>query len=187
LFELSGFHDKLVEKAAAKTVSVEPAAGGTMTETVYVTSSNTAVFRCPHCQRTKNVDVATLGDLKQPLRFKVKCPCGQTTVSVIEQRRRYRKETNLPGTYVHYVNGQPKGKGAVQIKDLSTSGMKLLIATSEHFAVGDLLKISFQLDDPPRSQIQKKVLIRKLTPPLIGTEFAPTETLDKALGFYLRS
>jgi hypothetical protein len=54
-------------------------------------------------------------------------------------------------------------------------------------AVGDLLKVSFQLDDPPRSQIQKKVVIRNISPPLIGTEFAPTETLDKALGFYLRS
>ena len=158
-----------------------------MTETVYVTSSNTAVFRCPHCQRTKNVDVSTFGEIKQPLRFKVKCPCGQTTVSVIEKRRRYRKETNLSGTYVHYVDGQPKGKGSVQIKDISTTGMKLQIATRETFAVGDLLKISFQLDDPPRSQILKKVLIRNISHPLIGTEFAPTETLDKALGFYLRS
>jgi glutaredoxin len=158
-----------------------------MTETVYVTSSNTAVFRCPHCQRTKNVDVSTFGETKQPLRFKVKCPCGQTTVSVIEKRRRYRKETRLPGTYVHYVDGQPKGKGPVEIKDISTTGMKLLIATRETFAVGDLLKVSFQLDDPPRSHIQKKVLIRNISHPLIGTEFAPTETLDKALGFYLRS
>jgi len=158
-----------------------------VTETVYITSSNTAVFRCPHCQRTKNVDVSTFGEMKQPLRFKVKCPCGQTTVSVIEKRRRYRKETNLAGTYIHYVNGQPKGKGPVRIKDLSTSGMKLLISASETFAVGDLLKVSFQLDDPPRSLVQKKVVIRNVSPPLVGTEFAPTETIDKALGFYLRS
>jgi hypothetical protein len=158
-----------------------------MTETVYITSSNTAVFRCPHCQRTKNVDVSTFGEIKQPLRFKVKCPCGQTTVSVIEKRRRYRKETDLAGSYVHYVNGQPKGKGLLRIKDISTNGMKLLIATIDTFAVGDLLKITFQLDDPPRSQIHKKVVVRNISPPLIGAEFAPTETIDKALGFYLRS
>jgi hypothetical protein len=158
-----------------------------MAETVYITSSNTAVFRCPHCQRTKPVDVSSFGELKQPLRFKVKCPCGQTTVSVIEKRRRYRKETNLVGTYVHYVDGQPKGKGPVRIKDVSTSGMKLQITGSDTFAIGDLLKVSFQLDDPPRSQVQKKVVIRNISPTLIGTEFAPTETIDKALGFYLRS
>lgn len=158
-----------------------------MVETVYITGGSTAMFRCPHCQRTKCVDVSTFGEFKPPLKFKVKCPCGQTTVSVLEMRRRYRKDTNLAGTYVHYVDGQPKGKGPVRIKDLSTSGMKLLITGSETFAVGDLLKISFQLDDPPRSQIQKKVVIRNITPPVIGTEFAPTETIDKALGFYLRS
>jgi hypothetical protein len=65
--------------------------------------------------------------------------------------------------------------------------MKLLITASETLAIGDLLKVSFQLDNPARSQIQKKVVIRNISPPLIGAEFAPTETLDKALGFYLRS
>jgi hypothetical protein len=158
-----------------------------MAETVYITSSNMAVFRCPHCQRTKHVDVSTFGDIKQPLRFKMKCPCGQTTAAVIEMRRRFRKATNLAGTYVHYVNGQPRGKGSVRIKDLSTSGMKLVINASETLAVGDLLKVSFHLDDPQHSLIHKKVVIRNISPPLIGTEFAPTETLDKALGFYLRA
>jgi hypothetical protein len=158
-----------------------------MAETVYMTDSSTAMFRCPHCQRTKKMDVSTFGEQKQPLRFKVKCPCGQTTVSVLEKRRRYRKDTNFSGTYVHYVDGRPQSKGPARIKNLSTSGMKLLITSSENFAVGDLLKVSFQLDDPPRSLIQKKVVIRNLSLPLIGTEFAPTETIDKALGFYLRS
>jgi glutaredoxin len=158
-----------------------------MTETVYITSDNTAVFRCPHCQRTKNVDISAFGDLKKPMRFKVKCPCGQITVSVLEKRRRYRKEVDLVGTYVHYVNGQPKGKGSLRVKDLSTSGLKLSINTSEPLAVGDLLQVSFHLDNAKRSFIQKKLVIRNISLPYIGTEFAPTETLDKALGFYLRS
>jgi len=158
-----------------------------MAETVYITSSNTAVFRCPHCQRTKNVDISTFGDLNQPLRFKVKCPCGQITVSVLEKRRRYRKETDLVGTYVHYVNGQPKGKGSLRVKDLSTSGLKLKITSSEPLAIGDVLQVSFQLDNPQRSLVQKKVVVQNISLPYVGVEFAPAETLDKALGFYLRS
>jgi len=158
-----------------------------MAETVYITSNNTAVFRCPHCQRTKNVDISTFKDLNQPLRFKVKCPCGQITVSVIEKRRRYRKETDLVGTYVHYVNGQPRGKGSLRVKDLSTSGLKLMITSSESLAIGDVLKVSFQLDDPQRRLVQKKVVVQNISLPYVGVEFAPTETLDKALGFYLRS
>jgi hypothetical protein len=157
-----------------------------MEEKLFITSENTVVFRCPHCQRTKTVDVATLGDLARPLRFRLKCPCGQVTSSVIDKRRRFRKETSFPGTYVHYVDGQPRGKGSLTVKDLSVNGMKLMIASGETFNRGDVLKVAFKLDDAKRSLVEKKVVIRSISPPFFGTEFAPTETLDKALGFYLR-
>ena len=157
-----------------------------MDEKLFITSENTVVFRCPHCQRTKTVDVATLGDLARPLRFRLKCPCGQVTSSVIDKRRRFRKETSFPGTYVHYVDGQPRGKGSLTVKDLSVNGMKLMIASGETFNRGDVLKVAFKLDDAKRSLVEKKVVIRSISPPFFGTEFAPTETLDKALGFYLR-
>ena len=158
-----------------------------MAETVYISSNNTAVFRCPHCQRTKTVDVSTFGDLRQPLRFKLKCPCGQVSVSMLDKRLRYRKETNFPGSYVHYVNGQPKSKGSMRVKDLSNNGMKLLITGNDSFAVGDMLKVSFKLDDAQHSLVEKKVIVRNISSPYVGTELAPTETIDKALGFYLRS
>jgi hypothetical protein len=158
-----------------------------MAETVYISSDNTAVFRCPHCQRTKTVDASGFGDFQQPLRFKLKCPCGQVTVSILNKRRRYRKETDFPGSYVHFVNGRPKSKGSMRVKDLSSNGMKLLITGSETFAIGDMLKVSFNLDDARRSPVQKKVIVRNISPPHVGTELAPTETIDKALGFYLRS
>lgn len=157
-----------------------------MEEKVFITSENTVVFRCPQCQRTKTVDVAALGDLSQPLRFRLKCPCGQATTSVVDKRRRFRKETSFPGTYVHYVDGQPRGKGSLTVKDLSVNGMKLMIASGETFNRGDVLKVAFRLDDAQRSPVEKKVIIRSISPPFVGTEFAPTETLDKALGFYLR-
>jgi hypothetical protein len=157
-----------------------------MDEKIFITSENTVVFRCPHCQRTKTVDVASLGDLAQPLRFRLKCPCGQVTTSVVDKRRRFRKETHFPGSYVHYVDGQPRGKGSLTVKDLSVNGMKLMIASGETFNRGDVLKVSFRLDDAQRNPVEKKVIIRSISPPFFGTEFAPTETLDKALGFYLR-
>ena len=158
-----------------------------MAETVYITSDNTAVFRCPHCQRTKTMDASAFGELRQPLRFKLKCPCGQITACLLEKRRRYRKETNFPGSYVHYVDGQPKSKGAMRVKDLSNNGMKLLTTASESFAVGDILRVSFHLDDTQRSLVQKKVIVRNISGQYVGTEFVPTEIIDKALGFYLRS
>lgn len=158
-----------------------------MAETVYVTGNNTAVVRCPDCQRTKTVDVSAYREVKQALRLKVKCPCGRITTSILEKRRVFRKEIDLPGTYIHYVEGRPKDKGAMTVKDISISGMKLMIPSIASFAAGDVLQISFRLDDAHRSQIQKKVIVRNINPPYIGVETAPTETGDKALGFYLRS
>ncbi|RPJ72622.1 MAG: PilZ domain-containing protein [Desulfobacteraceae bacterium] len=158
-----------------------------MAETVYITSENQAIFRCPVCQRTKTVDVTAFDQLKPPLRFRMKCPCGHETTAIVEKRRRFRKETSLPGHYVHYVNGQPKGKGAMTVKDLSTTGMKLEVVASGTMAEGDLLKVEFKLDNPARSLVTKKLIIRNIVGNLIGTQFAPTETVDKALGFYLRS
>jgi hypothetical protein len=158
-----------------------------MDETVYISSSNTAVFRCPQCQRTKTLDVSTFGEFKSPLRFKLTCPCGHVSSAFLEKRKRYRKGSHLPGTYVHYVNGQPQGKGTLTVKDLSTNGMKLVLSAIGTIAPGDLLKIEFRLDDAQRSLVQKKVVVRNISDNFVGTEFAATEALDKALGFYLRS
>ena len=158
-----------------------------MAETVYITDSNTAVFRCPKCQRAKTLDVSAFGEFKPPLRFKLTCPCGHVASAVLEKRKRFRKGTHLPGTYVHYVNGQPQGKGTMTVKDLSTHGMKLVLTGSFTIAPGDQLKIKFRLDDAQRSLVQKKVVVRNVRDNSVGTEFAATDTLDKALGFYLRS
>ncbi len=157
-----------------------------MEEKVFITGENTAVFRCPACRRSKTVDVATL-DLSQPLRFRLKCPCGTVTLVTIDKRRRFRKQTDLAGTYVHFVDGQPRGKGTLKVRDISTNGMKLEVPPGAAFGRGDLLKVTFTLDDAHRSRIEKKVVVRSVCPPFLGTEFAPTETPDKALGFYLRS
>ena len=155
-----------------------------MSEKVYITSDNTVVFRCPNCQRTKTVAVKDLGE-RQPMRFKLKCPCGHVTVSTVEKRRHFRKEIDLPGSYIHYVDGQPKGRGLLRIKDLSVSGMNLFISANKTFAAGDILKVSFNLDDARSSLVEKKVVVCRPKPPYFGVEFAPNETLDKALGFYL--
>ena len=155
-----------------------------MSEKVFITSDNKVVFRCPNCQRTKTMDAADLGE-RQPLRFKLKCPCGHVTVSTVEKRRYYRKEIDLPGSYTRYVEGKPAGSGLLRVNNLSTTGMKLFISTQERFAAGDLLKVSFTLDNAQRSQVQKKVVVCSVTPPNYGVEYAPNETIDKALSFYM--
>ena len=73
------------------------------------------------------------------------------------------------------------------IRDLSTSGVKLQLNVKQNFAIGDHMQIEFHLDDKQRTLIKKTVIIKNQRDRFIGAEFAPYETIDKALGFYLFS
>ena len=63
--------------------------------------------------------------------------------------------------------------------------MKLQINADNDCGVGDVIQVEFHTDDAQRAFIKKKVIIRSINGAVIRTEFAPTEGIDKALGFYL--
>ena len=158
-----------------------------MTPKVYVTSKQMATFSCPQCNRSKTVDVSKYAALDKVVKVNIKCPCGHSYKAILEKRRHYRKETNLPGTYVHFIDGQPRNRGLMTVRDLSTAGMKLRLNVKQSFAIGDQLRVEFHLDDAHRTLIRKTVIIRNQRDQFIGVELAPFETVDKALGFYLFS
>ena len=158
-----------------------------MTQKVYLTSKQMATFSCPQCARSKTVDVSQYATLEKMIKINVKCPCGHTYKAILEKRRQYRKETNLAGTYIHLIDGQPRDRGLMTVKDLSTSGMKLQLNVKQNFAIGDQLQVEFHLNDTHRTLIRKTVIIRNQREQFIGAEFAPFETVDQALGFYLFS
>jgi hypothetical protein len=158
-----------------------------MNPKVYVTSKQMATFSCPQCNRSKTVDVSKYATLDKIIRVSVKCPCGNAYKAILEKRKQYRKEANLPGTYIHFIEGQPQNRGLMTIKDLSTSGVKLHLNVKQNFAIGDQMQIEFHLDDAQRTLIKKTVIIKNQRDQFIGAEFAPFETVDKALGFYLFS
>ncbi len=158
-----------------------------MTQKVYVTSKQIATISCPQCARSKTVDVSKYATLDKMVKVNVKCPCGHTYKAILEKRKQYRKETNLAGTYIHFINGQPRGRGLMTVKDLSTSGMKLQLNVKQDFAIGDQMQVEFHLNDAHRTLIKKTVIIKNQREQFIGAEFAPFESIDKALGFYLFS
>jgi hypothetical protein len=158
-----------------------------MTEKVYITSKQMATFICPKCQKSKTVNVSKYASLDKIVKVKVTCPCGYGYTSILEKRKKYRKETNLPGSFVHLVDGRQAGGGLMTVKDLSTSGLKIQINSKHNCKVGDVILVEFCLDDSHRTLIKKKVIVRNIVGPHIGTEFAPTEAIDRALGFYLFS
>jgi hypothetical protein len=158
-----------------------------MFEKVYITSKEMATFVCPKCEKSKTVNVSRYVNLDKMVKVKVKCPCGYEYTSLLEKRKKYRKATNLHGTYIRVVDGKAVARGLMTVKDLSTTGMKLHINGNHGCEVGDVLKVEFYLDDFQRSLIRKKVIVRNIFQHEIGTQLAPTEAVDKALGFYLFS
>ena len=156
-----------------------------MTEKVYITSKQMATFICPKCQKSKTVNVSEYASHDKMVRVNVKCPCGHAYTSILEKRKKYRKETNLPGSYVRIVDGKKTDDGLMTVRDLSTIGMKLKVNAAHALNLGDVLEVEFCLDDTQRTPIKKKVIIRNIVGTNIGTELALTEAVDKALGFYL--
>ena len=146
-----------------------------------------ATISCPQCARSKTVDVSKYASLDKMIKVNVKCPCGHAYKAILEKRKQYRKEVNLAGTYVHFIDGQPRDRGLMTVKDLSTSGMKLQLNVKQNFAIGDQLQVEFHLNDVHRTLIKKTVIIRNQREQFIGAELEPFETVDKALGFYLFS
>lgn len=158
-----------------------------MAEKVYIASTKKATFVCPQCQKSKTIDVSEYVGLDKIVRVNVKCPCGHAYTSILDKRKRYRRETNLPGSYHRYVAGKLVSGGLMTVLDISIIGMKLKIDADHNFTVGDVFMVEFYTDDAQRAFIKKKVIIRNINGSIIGTEFAPTEGIDKALGFYLFS
>jgi hypothetical protein len=141
----------------------------TMFEKVYITSKQMATFICPKCEKSKTVNVSHYANLDKIVKVKVKCPCGYTYNSILEKRKKYRKETNLHGSFIRLVDGKEVSHGLMTVKDLSTTGMKLHINDNHGCVVGDVIKVEFHLDDTQRSLIRKKVIIRNIYRSDIGT------------------
>ena len=156
-----------------------------MTEKVFITSQNTAKLECPKCQRSKIIDASKYSKLERKIKVRVRCPCGNKFAVLLERRKQYRKETNISGSFIHITDGKVSGRGLMTVCDLSLTGMQLKVDYEYLFSVGDVLEVRFLLDNPQRTLMHKKVVVKNINMPYVGTEFPITEREDKELGFYL--
>lgn len=152
-------------------------------EKVHISTSNTATFVCPNCENTSTVDVSKYAKVEKRVTVNVKCRCGHRFTVVLEKRKKYRKQTNLPGTYTNL--DVDNDKGIMAVMDISGTGLKLKLNVSRNFKIGDRLKVEFQLDDKRHTSITKKVVVQNISDHYVGVAFAPGEPDDPALGFYL--
>lgn len=151
----------------------------------YVTDDLFTVIRCSSCNRSRNMNVSGFINAKSEIKLKAKCLCGNSFDAILERRKQYRKITNLPGTYGICSMAGNNRNGHLTVEDLSRTGMKLKIVNTNDISVGDILIVQFCLDDVAKSMLDKMVIVKHRHHQCIGTEFAPTETVGKALSFYL--
>ena len=156
-----------------------------MIERAFITSQNTAKLECPNCQRSRIIDASKYSKLDRKIKIRVRCPCGNKFAVLLERRMQYRKETDISGSFIHYIDGKVSGRGLMTVCNLSFTGMKLRIDFEYQFSVGDLLEVRFLLDNPQRTLMHKKVIVKNIKMPYVGTEFHFSEGDDKELGFYL--
>ena len=151
---------------------------------VFVNAENRATFTCPYCKKTSIKDVSKYAVMEKAVRIKYKCSCGQSHSVLLERRKHYRKETELPGEF-----SSPKtGKGMMVVRDLSRFGLKFETLGNYSFELGKKVRVVFHLDDSHRTEIKKDVVVKNISGHVIGAEFSKlndTELADRRLGFYL--
>lgn len=156
-----------------------------MDQTVFISSNNTATFRCPECGQVKVADVSRYAVTDKKVTVTCTCGCGHQFKCSLEKRRQYRKSVNFPGTFTLIGEGGTADTGRMNIVDISTTGVKLKLSVPRDFKTGTMLRIQFQLDDRRRTPMEKRVIVRNVSGPYVGASFHPHEMEDRALGFYL--
>jgi hypothetical protein len=153
---------------------------GIQTIKVFANEKGDAVIQCCVCGRKKIANVAAYQGSDKKLR--VTCPCGTAFFIHLEWRRHYRKPVKLDGDYSR--DGAKEEIGTMEVQDLSAGGLGMKIVQRHSLNPGDIVRVSFELDDGPRSHITRNAIVRNVNGSLVGAEFCDNK-LDKALAFYV--
>ncbi|MGA6926910.1 MAG: PilZ domain-containing protein [Desulfosarcina sp.] len=156
-----------------------------MDQTVFISSNNTATFRCPACGKSKTADVSQYAATDKKITVNCTCACGHHFRGRLEKRKQYRKGADLPGKFTLLGENGPEDTGLVKVVDISSTGLKLKMAVPRTLPVGARLLVEFRLDDRKRTPMQKRVIVRNVVGLHVGVSFHPNEMDDPALGFYL--
>jgi hypothetical protein len=148
---------------------------------VYIVGKNgTASIVCRKCGSERRVNPKDDAVLRYPFRYR--CKCGHTFVCRIEQREHYRKELSLKGKYINQRTGD---EDYTLIKDISLGGLSIMpFNGSDKIREGDILKVSFDLEDGKGTVIDRLVRVKSVLEKKVGCEFLEKPLYDQELGFY---
>jgi hypothetical protein len=149
---------------------------------VYVNYTNQVKIICPKCELEKLINVFKFKDTHK--RLKAKCRCGEVFRLTLEYRKHYRKKVQLHGEY--FVQGKNE-KGEVVIEDISATGIRFASLKPHYISRDDIVELKFTLDDPMKTAIHTPIKIKWIIDRNVGAQFKNPKSLEKDLGFYLRT
>ena len=147
---------------------------------IFVDKSNQATVICPSCGHSKQFDVTKFRNINKALRGR--CKCGKSFLFTLEFRQYFRKKTKLSG---HFAFLGDRFQHEVFVKDISRQGVGFLMLSVCDIKIGDMLEVTFTLDDANKTVICKQVEVTSVHDRFIGCQFAGPQWYDKGLGFYL--
>ena len=148
---------------------------------VYVSEDNTAVIICESCGRQKRL--VRIGDEYSGRPVRVHCTCGSVFFILLERRRYFRKNVDLPGLY---LKPPQSGEKEMFVRDISLGGLRFETVEDNDLREGDIIRVRFRLDDPHRTKIDRSVVVRYVRYRMVGVEYFKDDPNDRALGAYLR-
>ena len=147
---------------------------------VFVDNNNRVTVICPACGHSKQFDVTKFRNLNKTLRSR--CKCGESFFCTLEFRQYYRKKTKLRG---HFTFLGDSSQYEIFVNNVSLKGIYFSMPSVCDIKIGDMLKVSFTLDDTNKAVIRKQVEVKSVHDRLIGCCFTDPQWYDKELGFYL--
>lgn len=154
------------------------------TTTVHVRNDNTATLTCPACGSIKQFSAEPY--LLKQHTMAVRCHCQESFSVLLNFRRHYRKQTNLPGTYEIASEGG-MGGGIIQINNISRSGVGFTVSGLHRIEKDQEIRIEFQLNDKNKTVLKKLAVVKSVRQNAVGCEFKNNVEMDKALGFFLQN
>lgn len=152
-----------------------------ITKTIFINKDNQFLIKCIQCGKIRSIASSQIAYTTNPM--KVKCACGFSFMVIFERRVHYRKQVCLCGEYVK--TSPDKEMGEVTIENISKSGLKFRTERKRNsLMVGDIIRITFTLDDSNKSVISRLIEIKHVNGQIVGAQFCDTDS-DKVLGFYL--
>lgn len=149
--------------------------------TIFVTPKLTATFLCESCGKSYPKDVSKFVRHRAKVQLKYKCKCGHIFSVILERRRGIRKEVKFKGVLI-----QDRKQYPGVITDLSHNGIQFKTLEKALIKKDNMAEVKFTLDNPNRSEVRKRIRVRKVFSECIfGCEFEDTEHFDDLGKYFL--